>query len=297
MKLETRKLVTQLRTHFRIWRQAFRSISDPEIYVLASGYAFFVLFSIFPLILLIIVIGSLWLEPSAIESELVNQIEFIAPAFSELLSPNLDQLLRARGSISGVALLSLLWSSSTMFTMFSRMLDQIFYGEQTRSVWRHRGAAILVTLIITTLLMAISLGGSTSIAFVNRFVPGPGMLASEYVGQIATFLLGCVMFGLLYRYLPYTRTPWRVVIPGALAAGVLWDISKRIFLFYITNFLSLSNLVYGPLTAVIAFLTWEYVTGLIFFFGAFLIAAYWHHHEQTNGHADPPIADPDHRHP
>jgi uncharacterized BrkB/YihY/UPF0761 family membrane protein len=50
------------------------------------------------------------------------------------------------------------------------------------------------------------------------------------------------------------------VQPGAIGAGVLWELAKKTF-FFVTTYLSTSNLVYGSVAAIIAFLSWAYLSG------------------------------------
>jgi uncharacterized BrkB/YihY/UPF0761 family membrane protein len=73
--------------------------------IMASAIAYFSLFSLFPLILLSISIASFGLGPafSMDEHIIVQRLEFIAPALGQLLGDNIDQIIRARGSVSSVA--------------------------------------------------------------------------------------------------------------------------------------------------------------------------------------------------
>jgi uncharacterized BrkB/YihY/UPF0761 family membrane protein len=68
---------------------------------------------------------------------------------------------------------------------------------------------------------------------------------------------------------------WRVILPGALAAGFLWELAKKAFLSLVATYISVSNMVYGSVAAMIAFLVWAYLSGLIFLFGAYLSVAYF----------------------
>ena len=86
-------------------------------------------------------------------------------------------------------------------------------------------------------------------------------------------LLNFSMFMVLYIMLPHGVSTWREILPGAIGAGLLWEIAKKAFLFFITSYLSVSNLVYGSVAAIIAILTWAYLSGLIFLFGAYLSVA------------------------
>ena len=63
-------------------------------------------------------------------------------------------------------------------------------------------------------------------------------------------------------------------MPGAIGAGLLWELAKKIFLLFISTYISLSNLVYGSVAAIFAILTWAYLSGIIFLFGAYLSVFY-----------------------
>ena len=71
-------------------------------------------------------------------------------------------------------------------------------------------------------------------------------------------LLDIALFMLLYIMLPHGASTWREILPGAIGAGLLWELAKKAFLFFISTYISVSNLVYGSVAAIIAFLTWAY---------------------------------------
>ena len=93
-------------------------------------------------------------------------------------------------------------------------------------------------------------------------------------------LLDIVLFLLLYILLPHGASTWREIFPGAIAAGLLWEFAKKAFLFIVSSYISVSNLVYGSVSAMIAFLVWAYLSGIIFLFGAFLSVAYFKFKQQ-----------------
>jgi membrane protein len=82
------------------------------------------------------------------------------------------------------------------------------------------------------------------------------------------------LFMVLYLMLPHGTSTWREILPGAIAAGLLWELAKKTFLLFITSYMTASNLIYGSVAAIIAILTWAYLSGLIFLFGAYLSVAY-----------------------
>jgi uncharacterized BrkB/YihY/UPF0761 family membrane protein len=68
--------------------------------------------------------------------------------------------------------------------------------------------------------------------------------------------------------------------------GLVWELAKKAFLFFISTYLSVSNLVYGSVAAIIAFLAWAYLSGLIFLFGAYLSVSYCQQRQQQQASAD-----------
>ncbi len=84
------------------------------------------------MILLSISIASFGLGPafSMDEHIIVQRLEFIAPALSQLLGKNIDQIIRARGPVSSVALISLIWSSSSVFYALTHALKEIWNVKQ-----------------------------------------------------------------------------------------------------------------------------------------------------------------------
>jgi membrane protein len=95
-----------------------------------------------------------------------------------------------------------------------------------------------------------------------------------------SILLDVALFLLLYILLPHGASTWREILPGALGAGLLWELAKKAFLLFISTYISMSNLVYGSVAAIIAFLTWAYLSGLIFLFGVYLIVSYFRFKQQ-----------------
>ena len=151
--------------------------------------------------------------------------------------------------------------------MLTRAMDNIWEGAMVRPAWRHRALAILVALGLSVLLLIGSFAWTVVVPIVNRMLPDRLIPVSPYLSVLAAGLLSVTFFTLLYRMLPHAKLEWRDVIIGAVLAGLLWELAKHIFIFFVGNFLTTSNLVYGSLTTIIAFLTWAYVSMLIFLFG------------------------------
>ena len=260
--------------HFKIWRKAFRETFTLNSILAAAGTAYFAFFSFFPLVLLIVAIASRWFDPLWVESELITQLEFIVPGITRFVGENLAKIVLKRGSITTTALLLLLWSGSTLFSIVARVMDSIWEGQDICSTLRYRGLALLFVIGLSIIVLPLLIMGTWVTPLINGLLPNiPHFLLSSASFLIPT-LISIVLFGLLYRFLPHNSPAWHDIWIAAIAAGFLWEIAKRIFLSYTASFLTSSNLVYGSVSTIIVFLAWVHLSGLIFFFGAYLGVGY-----------------------
>ncbi len=260
--------------HLSIWKNALKKSSSLTSVLAAAGTAYFAFFSFFPLILLIVAIASRWFDPLWVENEIITQLEFIVPGITRFLGDNLAKIIQNRGSITTTALLLLLWSGSTLFSIVARVMDSIWEGRDTRSTLRYRGLALLFVAGLSLIVLPLLVIGTWVTPLINGLLPNiPHFLLSGVSFLIPT-LINIVLFGLLYRFLPHNSPAWRDIWIAAIASGFLWELAKRFFLSYTASFLTSSNLVYGSVSTIIAFLAWVHLSGLIFFFGAYLSVGY-----------------------
>jgi len=265
------------RTNGWLWvlANAVKETLMPDTAIMASAIAYIALFSLFPLILLSITIASFSFGPSIDQHVTIQRLEFVAPALSQLLGQNIDEIIRARGPVTSFALVSLIWSASTIFYTLTHSLNEIWNIRQRRSAWKVRGLAILVVLaFVGPALFLVSFAG-TVIANIHFWLPDQILPIGDGISLILTILLDVALFMVLYMLLPHGISTWREVLPGAFGAGVLWELAKKAFLSFVSTYISISNLVYGTVATIIAFLFWAYLSSLIFLFGAYLSVSYW----------------------
>ncbi len=258
---------------------AAREALKPDSVITAAAIAYFALFSLFPIVLLSISIASFNLGPLMDQQLIVQKLEFIAPALGQLLGQNIDEIIQARGPVSGVAFVGLIWSASAIFYTLTQTLNEIWSRTEShkrrRPVWKRRGMAILFVLtLVGPALFLASFAGSL-IANLRTWLPDQIIPIAGGVSFVVTILLDIALFMVLYILLPHGTSTWREILPGAIGAGLLWELAKKAFLFFVSTYISISNLVYGSVAAIIAFLIWAYLSGIIFLFGAFLSVSYY----------------------
>lgn len=260
---------------------AGRETLKPESSISAAAIAYFSIFSLFPLTLLSITIASLRLGSLLDYHSIVNRLEFFAPALGLLLGKNFDDIILARGPITIVAFIGLIWSASTIFFTFTQTLHRIWNNKRRRSVWKRRGLSILFVLIFVGPILFLASIASSLLTNLMTWVPENSLQIIAGTGIIVSILLDISLFMAIYMVLPHGSATWHEILPGAIAAGLLWEMAKKAFLIFVTAYISISNLVYGSVTAIIAFLLWAYLSGLIFVFGASLSVLYYQRSQKT----------------
>jgi membrane protein len=96
-------------------------------------------------------------------------------------------------------------------------------------------------------------------------------LVAQYPLSILPFVLTCGALALLYIVVPHRHVEWRYGLVGALVAGVLFELAKRGFAFYVSHFPTYA-FIYGTFATILIFLVWLYVSWVVVLIGATLTA-------------------------
>ena len=143
----------------------------PDTAITAAAIAYFALFAFFPVALLSIAIASFSLGSSMEQQLIIQKLEFIAPALGQLLGKNIEEIIKARGPVTGVALVGLIWSASTVFYTFTHTLNEIWGAKKRHAVWKRRGLAILFVLIFVGPILFLASFASSMIVHLRTWLP------------------------------------------------------------------------------------------------------------------------------
>jgi membrane protein len=263
---------------YRTWL----AFAEDDGATMAASIAYYALFSSFPLLLLMLTFGSSVLASPDVQQVAIDLVERYVPAASELVLDNIGQVVRARNTVGVLALIGLFWSASGVFGAIYRAVNRAWGHGLPGSFWRRRLYGLAMILGVGGLFLATTVY-STAISFVRGWrVPILGWqpFADAGVGRLFGWLSALVpllasvtIFCLVYRTVPRVSVTWREVWPGGVAAGLIWEGAKQLFTWYLGNFARYS-LIYGSVGAIIAFLLWSYLSGIILLLGAEFTAEY-----------------------
>jgi membrane protein len=247
----------------------WKSLANFKTYgaVQAAALAYYSIFSVFPLTLLLAVGVSSILGPAVAQEQIAQGLElFLPPETVDLLRDNLIGALQQGSSFGTIALVTLVWSALGLFSNLTSSLDMIFKVSASRSLWRQRLLAFLMTIVLVMLVL-MSFVTSGVLRLVSAFLLG---VPSTWItiGTLCLPLgLDMVIFVMLFRYVPARHVHWDAVWPAAILGAVGWELGKAGFGWYLTNLANFA-FVYGGIATVIVLLFWAYLAASILLFSA-----------------------------
>jgi len=249
--------------------------------LLSGAVAYYMLLSIIPLIVLLLVGLSKVLPEDQLMATVESDLGLIIPAAADLVGEHLRSFLAHRHLIGWVGFLVLIFFSTMCFTMLENAMSVIFFHR----VAIHR-RHFLVSALIPFLFIALVGAGLLLITLISGALETLDdeqlrLFGYEWalhgLSGTSLYLLGVTGLVLLltafYLIMPTGRIAVKHALIGGLVAAVLWEISRHLLVWYFKT-LSLVNLIYGSLaSAVVVLLSFE-VAALILLLGAQVIAEF-----------------------
>jgi membrane protein len=235
----------------------------------AASLAYYAVFSVFPLTLLIAVAVSAILGPTVAREQIYEGLRLFLPENADTLNLFQDSIAQAVAQGTGFglfALIGLVWSALGLFSNLTSALDRIFQVAASRGMWKERLLAFVMTFGLIV-LVGTSFITSGVLRLADTF-----LLANSSVWiRIGTFFLpfglNMVIFILLFRFVPSRYVSWDAVWPAAILGAVSWELAKQVFAAYLGG-LANYQFVYGGITTAIVLMVWAYLMA-----GIFLICA------------------------
>ena len=244
---------------------------------MAASVSYYVVLSIFPLILaLTAIIG--WL-PGSRQDELVEFVVENLPGSEDFVRDSVEGIKRLRGAVGVTAALGLLWSASAVFGSITRAVNRAWDVSQNPPFHKNKPRQLAMALGVGALFF-LSISLTSFVQWAETLEIG-GQSVSEIPGsQIFTVLLRLpalmitfAIFLAIYKFLPNTKTYWRYIWLGSALAAILFEIGKGLFLWYLETFAQFDQL-YGNVSSVIVLMIWTYACALILILGAEVSSEY-----------------------
>lgn len=260
----------------RFVRAVFERFSEDNGGMVAAAVSFYVFMSLIPMLLIAVAVAGYVLGSPERSQELVvgwvNKYGLTEQAGDEITSI-LREVIEGRGAATGASLLILLWTVTTAVSNLEKAINVAWNVEQARGFVMQRLLALLVCAggaallgLSFVLTAGLKLVKNLDVSILGM-TPGSWPWIWELLGFAAPILVTVLAFTMIYKVMPNTAVSTRIALIGGIVAGVLWELAKHAFSYYVNNFADYSR-VYGSLGGVILLLVWINYSALVTVLGA-----------------------------
>jgi membrane protein len=258
---------------WELLKRTFREILADDAQGLASQLAYYFFLSLFPALLFLIALASLF-PLQNVTDDIVRTLRPFAPqAAIEIIANQMLQI--ANGNDTGllsIGLLGAIWSSSSAMAAVVNAMNKAYDIDESRSWWKVRLMAVVLTIGLAVFIL---------VSF-TLVVAGPEIAdgLARHLGLSAAFVwtwkilqwpvvlfLVSLGIGLIYYFAPDAEQDWVWVTPGSLVATLLWLAGSLGFRYYAINF-GHYEATYGAIGGIVLLLLWFYLSGLVIVIGA-----------------------------
>ena len=269
---------------WEVVKEAGRRWVDDYAQSMGAALAYYTMFSIAPLLLVVISIGGFFFGDEAARGEIFNRLSGILGAPAALTVQGLlESAQHPTESIAGIAIgiVLLLIGATSVFGELQDALDRVWRvppkpGES--GLWGLLRARLLsfgMILGIGLLLVASLVASAALVALRKWWGPDFGSWATTRIVELAfSFIVFTVVFALIYKTIPRVRIDWEDVWIGAAATSLLFTTGKWLIGVYIGRSGITSG--FGAAGSLVAVLVWVFYSAQIFLLGAEFTCAYAH---------------------
>ena len=267
-----------------ILSHTFHQFHENDLFTSAAAMSYFGLLTLFPALLLLLALGKRLTAGSYMVNDMLRRVVQVYPGSGDFLNTTISSLSDVSTGVIITCCVVVLWAGSWVFAVIERALNRI-WGTTSRTFLH--GRALTIGMIgIVGLLLSISVLATSVLIALQQLAARLPLRVLERVAWLAligsgfwqlvlallSILVTITLFILVYRFMPNAHVTLRDTLPGAVAGGLLWELSKYIFAWSLHYFHY--DQIYGSVGAVVAVLTWGYVSSLILLFGAQLTAVF-----------------------
>ena len=223
-------------------------------------------------------LGTFFKGSESLETRLSLAVNTLLPVSQDTVADMLQAMGKTRAVTGVLGVVGLLWVSTTVFGAIRKGVNTVWGIDQPRRFFHEK----LIDFAFTAgagLLMVVPIALTAGVAVLGEFTSTlrTGSADSDWLTNVLFTILSpfisLTVFLFIYRYLPNTKLTFREIWPAALMASLAFEGWKAVFLWYNRSY-PVYDTVYGPVGALVALLTWIYISANILLVGAFITSRY-----------------------
>jgi membrane protein len=269
-----------------LWKvliKSFKAFGDDKVAKLSASLAYSTVFSLGPLLIVIIFLCGLLFGQEAVQGSIDNQMQqFVGKDAALQLQTIIENAaISGKGKIAAIiGIATLLIGATAVFAEIQDSINTIWgIKPKPKKSWLKiiinrlvsfsmivsLGFMLLVSLAISAIIEALS-------NRLQQILPEVTVVVFYILNLVISFFVIAALFAVIFKILPDAKIKWKDVLPGAIASAVLFMLGKFAVSFYIST----SNIgnTYGAAGSLVILLLWVYYSSLILYFGAEFTKAY-----------------------
>jgi membrane protein len=256
----------------RVWTSSY----EDGVYNRAAELAYFFFLSLFPgIIFITTLLGFVFKSNTQLTALLLRYLSTTLPGSAfDLIRQVITEITRSSGTGKlTFGVLAALWTANSGMNALEDALNAVYKVKESRALWKTYGIALILTVSASLLIiaaLAIFLYGGVLVQLVSHTVGlKPAFYWTWKIAQwpIALFFVSMVASMVYYAAPNLKQRCWQWLSPGAVFATLGWIAASGLLRLYFHFFTSYAK-TYGSLGAVMALMTWLYVTGIMLLLGA-----------------------------
>jgi membrane protein len=256
--------------NFGLLWQALKKFNDDNGFFLSSGITFNILINLIPFIMLLLgLLGTYLYNDQAVLNHIRAYLRNVAPTLDPKIMGSFMDLIEGRQIVGILGFVGLLWISTWVFSSLRIALNMVFRVEKHRGMLRGIGIDLLMVLLVGILLL-VSMILSSVVTFLQgyhgRIPVAIGPTIQWILKYLLPFFLTYCMFFLIFKIIPDKKVHFKSALQSALFTGVLWELAKHLFGWYVVH-LATYSIFYGSLSTLVIFVLWVYYSSTILVVG------------------------------
>ncbi|ARP83604.1 ribonuclease BN [Bordetella genomosp. 8] len=285
-----------IKQFFSLAKKAVNAWLDDYAPSMGAAIAFYTVFSLAPLVIIVIAVAGFFWGREAVQGQLFEQINALVGADGAKAVESVVQGAQAPAQgifATIVSVVVLLVGSTTVFAELQSALDRIWEvpaAEKQSGIWNTIRARLLSLGLVLALafLLMVSLIVSAVLAAMGSWASGmmPGWeIMLQAINIVVALAIMTVLFAMIYRFMPRASVAWRDVWTGAFVTAVLFEIGKFLIGLYVGKASVASS--YAAAGSLVVVLIWVYYAAQVFLLGAEFTWVYANEHGSRRGAARP----------
>ena len=276
-------------------KQSVVAWSDDYAPSMGAAISYYTLFSLAPLLVLVIAVAGLVFGAEAVRGQISDQLSaLMGPETAQAIEGMVESATVSDGGLwaSLASIVVLLVGATSVFSELQSALDRIWHVPEAKKptgIWGLLRARIFSLGLILGLafLLMVSLAVSAGLAAFGTYVGGllPGQeLLLQVLNTVLAVAVTTVLFAMIFKLMPTAKVAWHDVWVGAVVTALLFEVGKLLIGLYIGKCALASS--FAGAGALVILLAWVYYAAQIFLLGAEFTKVYAHTHGSVHQQGD-----------